>query len=68
MEASEYGAMDMPGGDEGVAPLLSRTTSRPRQSVLGAMMVSEAAIDPVMGEVRLKAEDFYRDRHGTIYR
>ena len=37
------------------------------ESMLGAMMVSEAAIDPVMGEARLNAEDFYRGRHGTIY-
>ena len=35
--------------------------------MLGAMMVSEAAIDPVMGEARLSAEDFYRGRHGTIF-
>jgi replicative DNA helicase len=37
------------------------------ESVLGAMMVSEAAIDPVLLDVRLQAEDFYRDRHRTIF-
>jgi replicative DNA helicase len=38
------------------------------ESVLGAMMVSESTIEPVLLDVRLKAEDFYRDRHRTIYR
>ena len=37
------------------------------ESVLGAMMVSESTIEPVLLDVRLKAEDFYRDRHRTIY-
>jgi replicative DNA helicase len=37
------------------------------ESVLGAMMVSESTIEPVMLDVRLHAEDFYRDRHRTIY-
>jgi replicative DNA helicase len=37
------------------------------ESVLGAMMVSEATIEPVLLDVRLKPEDFYRDRHRTIY-
>lgn len=38
------------------------------ESVLGAMMVSEAAMSPVLLEVRLSDEDFYRDRHRVIYR
>ncbi len=37
------------------------------ESVLGAMMVSEAAMAPVLLEVGLKGEDFYRDRHRVIY-
>jgi replicative DNA helicase len=37
------------------------------ESVLGAMMVSEATIEPVLLDVRLHSEDFYRDRHRTIY-
>jgi replicative DNA helicase len=37
------------------------------ESVLGAMMVSESTIEPVLLDVHLKAEDFYRDRHRTIY-
>ena len=37
------------------------------ESVLGAMMVSESTIEPVLLDVRLQAEDFYRDRHRTIY-
>jgi replicative DNA helicase len=37
------------------------------ESVLGAMMVSEGSITPVILDVRLRAEDFYRDRHRTIY-
>ena len=35
--------------------------------MLGAMMVSEGAIVPVLLDVRLEAEDFYRDRHRTIF-
>src|SRR5947208_12634482 len=31
------------------------------------MMVSESTIEPVLLDVRLHAEDFYRDRHRTIY-
>ena len=37
------------------------------ESVLGAMMVSEATIEPILLDVRLHSEDFYRDRHRTIY-
>jgi len=37
------------------------------ESVLGAMMVSESTIEPVLVDVRLHSEDFYRDRHRTIY-
>src|SRR5512133_1385569 len=37
------------------------------RSVLGAMMVSEAAVSPVIDEVKLKAEDFYLDRHRAIF-
>jgi replicative DNA helicase len=37
------------------------------ESVLGAMMVSEGSIAPVMLDVRLRGEDFYRDRHRTIF-
>jgi replicative DNA helicase len=38
------------------------------ESVLGAMMVSERAIDPVILDVRLADEDFYRERHRIVYR
>jgi replicative DNA helicase len=37
------------------------------ESVLGAMMVAEGSIAPVILDVRLQAEDFYRDRHRTIF-
>jgi replicative DNA helicase len=50
------------------APLLLPHNLEAEESVLGAMMVSEAAIDPVLLEVRLEAEDFYRGRHATVYR
>src|ERR687897_2129107 len=36
-------------------------------SVLGAMMVSEGAIAPVILDVRLHDEDFYRDRHRVTF-
>ena len=38
------------------------------ESVLGAMMVSERAIDPVILDVRLTDQDFYRERHRIVYR
>src|SRR4051794_13671786 len=31
------------------------------------MMVSESTIEPVLLDIRLQAEDFYRDRHRAIY-
>src|SRR2546423_5777604 len=37
------------------------------RSVLGAMLVSESAVSPVIDEVKLKAEDFYLDRHRAIF-
>jgi replicative DNA helicase len=37
------------------------------ESVLGAMMVSEGAIAPVILDVRLHDEDFYRDRHRVTF-
>jgi replicative DNA helicase len=37
-------------------------------SVLGAMMVSEGAISPVILDVRLRDEDFYRERHRIVFR
>jgi replicative DNA helicase len=37
------------------------------ESVLGAMMVSESAINPVVLDVHLRAEDFYRDQHRKIF-
>src|SRR3954447_8361209 len=37
-------------------------------SVLGAMMVSDGAIAPVILDVRLRDEDFYRERHRIVYR
>jgi len=38
------------------------------QSVLGALMVSEGAMNPVLLDVRLADEDFYRDRHRLVFR
>ena len=38
------------------------------ESVLGAMMVSEGAMEPVLLEVHLQEEDFYRDRHRAVFR
>src|SRR5919201_7055502 len=37
-------------------------------SVLGARMVSEGAIPPVVLDVRLRDEDFYRERHRIVFR
>ena len=55
------------GNGTAEAPLLQPHNLEAEESVLGAMMVSEAAIDPVLADVRLKADDFYRGRHGVIY-
>ena len=38
------------------------------ESVLGAMMVSDSALAPVLVDVRLVPEDFYRERHRIIYK
>lgn len=38
------------------------------EAVLGAMLLSGATAEPVIADVRLEAEDFYRDRHRIIYR
>jgi replicative DNA helicase len=37
------------------------------RSVLGAMLVSESAVSPVIDEVKLVAEDFYLDRHRILF-
>ena len=37
------------------------------ESVLGAMMVSQSAIEPVILDIRLQGDDFYRDRHRLIF-
>jgi replicative DNA helicase len=38
------------------------------ESVLGAMMVSEGAIAPVILDIRLNDEDFYREGHRIVFR
>ncbi len=38
------------------------------ESVLGAMMVSEKALDMVIIDARLSDDDFYRERHRIIFR
>jgi replicative DNA helicase len=38
------------------------------ESVLGAMMVSEGSIAPVILDVRLNDDDFYRERHRLVFR
>jgi len=37
-------------------------------AVLGAILLSEKALDPVLIDVRLGPEDFYRERHRHIFR
>jgi replicative DNA helicase len=37
-------------------------------SVLGAILLSERALDPVLIDVHLRPEDFYRERHRQIFR
>ena len=38
------------------------------ESVLGALMVSEVAMNPVILDARLSEEDFYRERHRLIFK
>ena len=38
------------------------------ESVLGAMLVSEPALNRVFVDVKLTAEDFYLDKHAVIFR
>jgi replicative DNA helicase len=38
------------------------------ESVLGAMMVSEGSIAPVILDVRLDDDDFYRERHRLVFK
>jgi replicative DNA helicase len=51
----------------GTAAVVPPQNLEAEESVLGAMMVSEATIEPVLLDVRLQAEDFYRDRHRQIF-
>ncbi len=51
----------------GTATIVPPQNLEAEESVLGAMMVSESTIEPVVLDVHLQAEDFYRDRHRTIY-
>src|SRR5947199_1394996 len=37
-------------------------------SVLGAILLSEQALDGLLIDVKLKPEDFYRERHRVIFR
>ncbi len=64
MEANGHNGM---GTAEQPGTLLQPHSLEAEESVLGAMLVSEAAIPPVVVEVRLTADDFYRGRHATIY-
>src|SRR4051812_25896191 len=37
-------------------------------SVLGAVLIAETALDQLQVDVRLRPEDFYLPKHGTIWR
>ena len=67
------GAPGRPGGVDGEQMAQTQTHVPPQNleaeaSVLGAMMVSEGAIAPVILDVRLRDEDFYRERHRIVFR
>lgn len=36
--------------------------------MLGAMMVAESAIDPVLADQHLRAQDFYREQHRLVFK
>ena len=44
------------------APIAPPQNLEAEESVLGAMIVSESTIDPVVLEIHLRVDDFYRDR------
>ena len=68
MEAAQAQVRRADGnGMNGGAPLVQPHNLEAEESVLGAMMVSQGALDPVIVDVRLVPEDFYRGRHGAIY-
>jgi hypothetical protein len=67
------GAPGHPGGVDGEQMAQTQTHVPPQNleaeaSVLGAMMVSEGAIAPVILDIRLRDEDFYRERHRIVFR
>ena len=64
MRSAQPEARDMPTTETHVPP----QNLEAEASVLGAMMVSEGAISPVILDVRLQAEDFYRERHRIVFR
>jgi replicative DNA helicase len=64
MRSAQPEARDMPTAETHVPP----QNLEAEASVLGAMMVSEGAISPVILDVRLQAEDFYRERHRIVFR
>jgi replicative DNA helicase len=38
------------------------------EAVLGGMMVSAYTFDPIFADIRLEADDFYRERHSIVFR
>ncbi len=64
MRSAQPEAREMPTAETHVPP----QNLEAEASVLGAMMVSEGAISPVILDVRLQAEDFYRERHRIVFR
>src|SRR3712207_8991090 len=36
-------------------------------SVLGSILLSEQALDPILIDIRLRPDDFYSERHGRIF-
>ena len=66
--AMEAAQAEINGNGAHGGPLVQPHNLEAEESVLGAMMVSEAALDPVFADVRLASEDFYRGRHGVDLR
>ena len=64
MRSAEPQERQMPTAETHVPP----QNLEAEASVLGAMMVSEGAIAPVILDSRLSDEDFYRERHRIVFR
>ncbi len=61
-------AISIPQPSEAASGKLPPQNLEAETSVLGAILLAEQALDAVLIDTRLKAEDFYRPRHQRIFK